>query len=82
MAVVQTGHVLKYDFLSYTPTHPWYDHEWGSSVVFYLFKELMGHTGLLILQIILIFLTMFILVKTVKLRYQDKCDYKNILIYF
>ena len=23
MAVVQTGHILKYDFLSYTPTHPW-----------------------------------------------------------
>lgn len=82
MAVVQTGHVLKYDFLSYTPTHPWYDHEWGSSVVFYLFKNYMGHTGLLILQILLIFLTMFFLVRTVKVRYENTCDYKNILIYF
>lgn len=82
MAVVQTGQVLKYDFLSYTPTHPWYDHEWGSSVVFYLFEHYLGHTGLLILQILLIFLTMFFLVKTVKVRCAENCDYKNILIYF
>ena len=27
MAVVKTGQILKYDFLSYTPTHAWYDHE-------------------------------------------------------
>ena len=25
------------DFLSYTPTHPWFDHECGSGVIFYLF---------------------------------------------
>ena len=82
MAVVQTGQVIKYDFLSYTPTHPWYDHEWGASVVFYLFKALMGHTGLLILQILLVFLTMFFLVKTVKVKYGENCNYRNILIYF
>lgn len=82
MAIVQTGHVLKFDFLSYTPTHPWYDHEWGCSVVFYFFKQLWGHTGLLVLQITLIFLTMLFLVKTIKLKYKDTCDYKNILIYF
>jgi len=82
MAVVQTGHVLKYDFLSYTQTHPWYDHEWGSSVVFYVFKALMGHSGLLILQILLVFLTMFFLVKTVKVKYGEDSNYRNILIYF
>ena len=82
MAVVQTGQVLKYDFLSYTPTHPWYDHEWGSSVIFYLFQHFMGHTGLLVLQVILIFLTMLFLVKTIKLRYKDTCNYKNVLVYF
>ena len=59
MAVVQTGHVLKYDFLSCTPTHNWYDHEWGSSVLFYLAQSNFGHVGLLLLQIILIFFTIF-----------------------
>lgn len=82
MAIVQTGHILKYDFLSYTPTHAWYDHEWGASVVFYLFKDLMGHTGLLIFQALLMFLTMFFLVKTIKVRFGETCNYKNILIYF
>ncbi len=82
MAIVQTGHILKYDFLSYTPTHEWYDHEWGSSVIFYLFKEHFGHLGLMFLQVILIFLTMFVLVKAIKLRYQNTCGYKNVLIYF
>ena len=82
MAIVQTGHILKYDFLSYTPTHAWYDHEWGSSVVFYLFKDILGHSGLLLLQVLLMFLTMFFLVKTIKVRYGDSCNYKNVLIYF
>ena len=26
------------DFLSYTPTHPWYDHEWGFSLQCLLLK--------------------------------------------
>ena len=82
MAIVQTGQILKYDFLSYTPTHPWYDHEWGSSVVFYAFQHYLGHLGLLVLQVLLIFLTMFFLVKTVKIRCSEEYDYKNPLIYF
>lgn len=82
MAVVQTGHILKYDFLSYTPTHAWYDHEWGSSVVFYLFKDLWGHVGLLLLQVLLMFLTMVFLVKTVKLRFEKTCNCQNVLFYF
>lgn len=82
MAVVQTGQLLKYDFLSYTPTHEWYDHEWGSSVVFYLFQNYFGTTGLLLLQILLFFGVMFLLIKTVKLKYGERCDYKNLLIYF
>ena len=82
MAVVQTGQVLKYDFLSFTPTHPWYDHEWGSSVIFYLVQSNFGHIGLLLLQVILIFLPMLLLVKTVKIRCGNIYNYKNILIYF
>ena len=30
----QLGHILKTDCFSYTPTHIWLDHEWGSSVIF------------------------------------------------
>lgn len=82
MAVVQTGQILKYDFLSYTPTHAWYDHEWGASVIFYLFKDWMGHSGLLVLQVLLMFLTMLFLVKAVKVRCGNVCNYKNVLIYF
>lgn len=82
MAVVQTGHILKYDFLSYTPTHAWYDHEWGSSVVFYLFQNLGGHLGLVLLQTTLSFLTVFFVIKTVKIRCSEDCNYKNILLWF
>lgn len=82
MAIVQTGQVPKFDFLSYTPTHAWYDHEWGSSVVFYLVNSTFGHLGLLFLQVLLVFLTMFFLVKTVKVRCGDKYNHENLLIYF
>lgn len=82
MAIVQTGQILKFDFLSYTPTHKWFDHEWGASVVFYLVENTLGHLGLLFLQALLIFLTMVFLVKTVKVRCGDVFNYKNILIYF
>ena len=37
---MQTGLVPKQDFFSYTPTHVWYDHEWGSGVVFYIVNKL------------------------------------------
>jgi len=40
MGVVDGGHVLTQDFLSYTPVHTWFDHEWGSGVIFYLFLKL------------------------------------------
>lgn len=79
---VQTGHVLKYDFLSFTPTHPWYDHEWGSSVFFYLAQSNFGHFGLMMLQIILVFLTIYFLVKVAQFRKTEGVDYKNLLIYF
>lgn len=64
-----TGHVLKYDFLSYTPTHPWYDHEWGSgTIAFYPVLKFFGPIGLITLQAILIYLTFFFCIKTIKLR--------------
>lgn len=56
------------DFLSYTPTHPWYDHEWGSGVVFYLLIKYMGAFGLIAFQAIMMFLTSVFIIKTQKLQ--------------
>lgn len=81
-AFVQTGHVLKYDFLSYTPTHIWYDHEWGSSVIFYLVQHFWGSAGLLILQSTLIFLIFFMITKIVEMRGVKTTHPYNFLFYF
>ena len=68
MGVVDGGHVLTQDFLSYTPVHTWYDHEWGSGVVFYLVLKYFGANGLMLLQDILLFLIFFVAFKVVKLK--------------
>lgn len=79
---VQTGHLLKHDFLSYTPTHTLYDHEWGSSIIFYLTQHLFDGVGLLILQTILIFLIIFFITKIVELRGLKTTSAYNFLFYF
>ena len=56
------------DFLSYTPTHTWYDHEWGSGVVFYFMLKYFGSLGLILLQSLLMFGTAFFIIKTQKLQ--------------
>ena len=56
------------DFLSYTPTHYWYDHEWGSGVVFYAFLKLFGPVGLVFIHAITMFFTTFFVIKTHKLQ--------------
>lgn len=81
MSVVQTGVVLKQDFLSYTPTHTWYDHEWGSGVVFYLTQHHLGPAGLLVLQGVLLFLIFFIVSRVIALRGVKSTTPYNILFY-
>lgn len=56
------------DFLSYTPTHPWYDHEWGSGVIFYAALKYAGAFGLILLQTMLAFGTAFFVTKTQKIQ--------------
>lgn len=56
------------DFVSYTPTHPWYDHEWGSSLVFYLMLKFLGNFGLILIQAIMTFLTGYFIIKTQRLQ--------------
>ena len=64
----QTGDVMKWDFLSYTPTHEFIDHEWGSSLIFYTLQNNFGDIGLLFFKAIMYFLIFFIITQTIKLR--------------
>lgn len=64
----QTGEVLKYDFQSYAPTHPWYDHEWGASLVFYFVQSHFGDIGLQVLKALCVFVALFFFVLIIKLR--------------
>lgn len=52
------------DFLSYTPTHKWFDHEYGASLIYYLFFKYLGIFGIVLIQAITLFLTAFFITKT------------------
>ena len=78
---VENMSLLKHDILSYTPTHVWYDHEWGASVIFYIVLKYFGATGLIILKGLLTALTLFICYKTVELRKPTSTISYNILFY-
>lgn len=80
MGVIDGGHVLTEDFLSYTPVHTWWDHEWGSGVIFYVFLKFFGPFSLIILQAIMLFLIFFTASKVLKLKIKET-PY-NILFYF
>ncbi len=80
MGVIDGGQVLKQDFLSYTPVHIWWDHEWGSGVIFYFFLKFLGPYSLIILQAVLMFGIFFTASGIIKLR-TDETPY-NILFYF
>lgn len=79
---VQTGHVPVHDFLSYTPTHAWFDHEWGSGVIFYLVHHFFSSPGILFLQAILTFLIFFFITKVVELRGVKTTSAYNFLFYY
>lgn len=78
----QTGHILKHDLFSYAPTHLFYDHEWGSGIIFYLVQHLFTHVGLLLLHIILLFLIVFVVTKIVELREVKTTTAYNFLFYY
>lgn len=82
MGFVQTGHVLKQDFLSYTPTHTWFDHEWGSGVIFYLTQHFFSAGGIIILQAVLIFLVYLVMTKIIELRTVKTTTPYNFLFYY
>lgn len=79
---IQTGHVLKHDIFSYTPTHLWFDHEWGSGVIFYLVQHYFSYLGILFTHVILMFLIFFVLTKIIKLRGVTTTHPYNFLFYY
>ena len=68
MGVIDGHTVLKQDFLSYTPTHIWYDHEYGSGIVFYFLLKHFGAYSLIFFQSLLIFGIFCFITQTIKLR--------------
>ncbi len=80
MGVVEGGHVLTSDFLSYTPVHTWWDHEWGAGVIFYAVLKLFGPYSLIILQALMLFGIFFTASRIIKNR--TNISPYNILFYF
>lgn len=77
------GNILHHDIFSYTPTHTWFDHEWGASVVFYGIFAKFSAFGLLFLKALMIFAIFFLVIETVKLRgLQVGNSPYNFLFYF
>lgn len=66
--IIEAKEFLYQDFLSYTPTHIWYDHEWGASVVFYLFYKYLGAIGFVIFQALAFFGTAICIIKTQQIQ--------------
>ncbi len=79
--IVETGTFMRNDIFSYTPTHTWYDHEWGASVIFYIVFKYFGQTGLILLKGILLSLIFIIINKTIELRSDKTIDSTNIFYY-
>ncbi len=72
----QTGALFHNDFQSYGTTGEFIDHEWGSSLIFYLIQNNFGDTGLYIFKSVVIFFTVFLITKIIRL------EDKKIPLYF
>ena len=66
--------VLKEDPFSYTPTLPWFDHEWGAGVIFYAFLKLFGPAGFILLRGLL-----YSFVSIIILKYNEKISYPLVI---
>ena len=69
-AFLDTGHILETDPFSYTQTHLWLDHEWGSSVIFAVVQK-AGYSFVLLFKSLLVFLTFFFTYKALKLNNEN-----------
>ena len=78
----QLGNILHHDIFSYTPTHTWFDHEWGSSVVFYWVFDKFGQLGFLWLKALMIFGIFAFSIEALKIRGVKFSTPYNILFYY
>ncbi len=67
----QTGTLFNNDFYSYGKTHEFIDHEWGSSLIFYLVQDNFGDIGIYFLKSIVVFITLFLITKIIKLENKE-----------
>lgn len=66
--IIEHGVFPYQDFLSYTPTHPWYDHEWGAGVIFYLILKYFGVFGFVLFYAFMFWGISFFVIKIQKLQ--------------
>ncbi|MBE7705567.1 MAG: hypothetical protein E7Z90_07160 [Cyanobacteria bacterium SIG29] len=64
----QLGTILKQDPFSYTQTHLWLDHEWGSSIIFSFIQNHFGYIGIHIFRTLLVTSIFILLFETIRLR--------------
>jgi len=81
------GKLMLHDIFSYTPTHIWIDHEWGSGIVFSLLLKLSENINVnpintfLFFKTLLVFLIIFFTFLTVKIR-EPKFSTPYQILYF
>jgi len=80
-AVLQTGHVLFNDPFSYTQTHAWIDHEWGSGVIFAVIQKIFGYAGQVFLKAIILFFIIYLIIEIVNLNPKMKNKPLNFLFF-
>lgn len=67
----QTGQLFNHDFYSYGTTHQFIDHEWASSLIFYLVQNNFGDIGIYFFKTLIVFLTFFIAAKAIRLQKKE-----------
>ena len=77
----ELGHILKQDPFSYTQTHAWLDHEWGSSVIFSFIQNNFGFNGILFFRTLIVTSIFTLIFFTIKLQTEKNNDFLNI-VYF
>ena len=77
----ETGNILKVDPYSYTQTHLWLDHEWGSSIIFSFIQKHFGFKGILALRSLIVFSIFLIIYRAIHLNIKKRNYILEILLF-
>ena len=77
-AFCELGHILKQDPFSYTQTHTWLDHEWGSSVIFSFIQNHFGFNGILLFRTLIVTGIFTLIFLTIRLETEKNNNFLNI----